>query len=47
MDYGEEVHWSRSLGERSDTIGYKTGSSSAGGLNYNQDFFVVVGGLQS
>ena len=32
------VHKSRVLGEWSNMIGYEMGSSSVGGLNYNQDF---------
>ena len=29
LDYSEEVHWSRILGEWSNVIGYETGSSLA------------------
>jgi hypothetical protein len=29
LDYGEEVHWSRNLGEWSNVIGYEMGSSPA------------------
>ena len=27
LDYGEEMHWSKILGEWSDTTGYKMGPS--------------------
>ena len=32
LDYGEELHWSRSLGEWSNMIGYEMGSSERGGV---------------